>query len=88
VQRDILTDVLKDCNDNNIYGEKAPEGIIYRYIDQISDAVLFPDIDSSVIVIVEEELPAYFEGHKSMDDVIAIIENRLNLMLNERKIPV
>ena len=88
VQRDILTDVLKDCNDNNIYGEKAPEGIIDRYIDQISDAVLFPDIDSSVIVIVEEELPAYFEGHKSMDDVIAIIENRLNLMLNERKIPV
>ena len=54
------------------------------YVDQISDAVIVPDTDSAVIVIMNEEMPAYFEGQKSLDDVIAIIENRVNLMLNER----
>ena len=87
VQKDILTEVLARENQFNFYGEKTPEGIIDRYIDQISDAVLFPDIDSSVIVIVNEEIPAFFEGQKSMDDVITVIENRLNLMLKERKAP-
>lgn len=54
------------------------------YVDQISDAVIVPDTDSAVIVIMNEEMPAYFEGQKSLDDVIGIIENRVNLMLNER----
>ena len=36
-------------------------------------------------VIMNEEMPAYFEGQKSLDDVIGIIENRVNLMLKERE---
>ena len=54
------------------------------YIEQISDAVIVPDIDSEVMVIMNEEMPAYFEGQKSLDEVRAIIENRVNLMLAER----
>ena len=36
-----------------------------------------------IIVIMNEEMPAYYSGQKSLDDVIAIIENRVNLMLSE-----
>jgi len=59
--------------------------IVDRYIDQISDAVLVPDLDSSILVIVNEEMPAYFQGDKSLDEVISILENRINLMLAERE---
>ena len=61
-----------------------PDGVVDYYIEQISDAVVVPDIDSEVLVIMNEEMPAYFEGQKSMDEVCAIIENRVNLMLAER----
>ena len=61
-----------------------PDGVVDYYIEQISDAVVVPDIDSEVLVIMNEEMPAYFEGQKSLDEVCAIIENRVNLMLSER----
>lgn len=61
-----------------------PDGVVDYYIEQISDAVVVPDIDSEVLVIMNEEMPAYFEGQKSFDEVRAIIENRVNLMLAER----
>ena len=61
-----------------------PDGVVDYYIEQISDAVVVPDIDSEVLVIMNEEMPAYFEGQKSLDEVCAIIENRVNLMLAER----
>ena len=61
-----------------------PDGVVDYYIEQISDAVVVPDIDSEVLVIMNEEMPAYVEGQKSLDEVCAIIENRVNLMLSER----
>ena len=61
-----------------------PGYLLDRYMDQISDAVRIPDVDSSVLVIFYEEMPAYFEGQKSYEDVASIIENRVNLMLSER----
>ncbi|MBR2549247.1 MAG: extracellular solute-binding protein [Clostridiales bacterium] len=58
--------------------------IVDYYIDQISDAVTVPDMDSGILVIMNEEMPAYYSGQKSLDDVIEIIENRVNLMLSEQ----
>ena len=37
-----------------------------------------------IIVIMNEEMPAYYEGQKSFDEVCFIIGNRVNLMLSER----
>ncbi len=62
----------------------VPGYLLDRYMDQISDAVRVPDVDSSVLVIFYEEMPAYFEGQKSYEDVTSIIGNRVNLMLSER----
>ena len=41
-------------------------------------------MDSGIIVIMNEEMPAYYSGQKSLDEVIKVIENRVNLMLSEQ----
>ena len=77
-------------NNKRMSGRNDPTGFVMSkdmvgwYMDQVSDAITVPDTDSAVIVIMNEEMPAYFEGQKSLDDVIGIIENRVNLMLKER----
>ena len=60
------------------------KGIVDYYIAQTSDAVTVPDMDSGIIVIMNEEMPAYYNGQKSLDEVIKVIENRVNLMLSEQ----
>ena len=40
--------------------------------------------DYTVINIINEEIPAYFYGQKSLDDVIAIINNRVKVLQDER----
>ena len=45
---------------------------------------LSKDIDPAIIVIVNEEMPAYFTGQKSFDDVVNLINNRVTTVLNEQ----
>ncbi|MCQ2527707.1 MAG: ABC transporter substrate-binding protein [Saccharofermentans sp.] len=40
--------------------------------------------DAGILLIVDEELTAYFEGQKSLDEVIPIINNRVSTLINER----
>ena len=40
--------------------------------------------DGAVNSIIREELPAYFEGQKTLDQVIPILEARVQTLLNER----
>ena len=40
--------------------------------------------DSALDMIVKEEIPAYFAGQKSLDEVIKIINDRAKTYLNER----
>ena len=54
------------------------------YIGQLSDAVIVPDINPTVLMIMCEEMPAYFAGDKTLDEVISTIENRVNLLLREQ----
>ena len=60
------------------------KGIVDHYIKQTSDAVTVSDTDSGLIVIMNEEMPAYYSGQKSLEEVIKVIENRVNLMLSEQ----
>ena len=77
---------LKNSRRNPYDASDIPlsKDIVDYYINQISDAVTVPDMDSGIIVIMNEEMPAYYSGQKSLDDVIEIIENRVNLMLSEQ----
>ena len=41
--------------------------------------------DSQIIDIVNEEIEPYFEGNKSLDDCIQVINSRVQIVLDERK---
>lgn len=41
-------------------------------------------VDAPVNAIIREEIPAYFEGQKTLDEVIVILNDRVQTVLNER----
>ncbi|MBR5975770.1 MAG: hypothetical protein IK020_11380 [Clostridiales bacterium] len=55
------------------------------YIDCVSSISYIASYDPSIVVILNEEMPAYFNGDKSLENVCAVIESRVNNMLEERK---
>ena len=58
--------------------------VIQNYKDMISSCAVYQDIDPAIIIIVNEEMPAYFTGQKSFDDVVNLINNRVTTVLNEQ----
>ncbi len=54
-------------------------------IEIIEEAVYLPRLDDFVYDIVKEESAFYFAGEKSLDEVIKIIQKRVNLYLEEKK---
>ena len=61
--------------------DKSIEESYIRAIDSCSRYFIN---DYTAINIINEEIQAYFYGQKSLDDVIAIINNRVSLLQNER----
>ncbi|MBR5357795.1 MAG: extracellular solute-binding protein [Clostridiales bacterium] len=59
------------------------EDIAY-YGSLIASGDHLPYSDSSVMLIVREEIQPYLAGQKSIDEVIGIIENRVATVMNER----
>ena len=47
------------------------------------DYVNYSDIE--IVNVVMEETAPYFAGQKSLDEVVAIIDNRVQTILNERQ---
>lgn len=41
-------------------------------------------MDTSIAPILEEELPSYFAGQKSIDDIISVVNNRSQTVIDER----
>ena len=42
-------------------------------------------VDTEIIAIINEEIQPYYHGDKSIDDVIAVIEKRCKILLDERE---
>ena len=61
--------------------DKSIEESYIRAIDSCSRYFIN---DYTAINIINEEIQAYFYGQKSLDDVIAIINNRVSLLQDER----
>ena len=40
--------------------------------------------DENINMIINEEMPGFFDGQKSLDEVIDIISNRVNLLMEEK----
>ena len=70
-----------------LYGSHTTE-LDYSAIDDykamIASCSTISTTDTAISVIIKEEMPAYFSGQKTIDEVIDIIENRVQLFLNER----
>ena len=41
--------------------------------------------DTDITIILKEEMPAYFTGQKELNDVVTIIQDRVQKVLDERK---
>ena len=42
-------------------------------------------VDAAINMILIEEMPAYFAGQKKLDQVIPVLQNRIQKVLDERK---
>ena len=60
------------------------EDLISYYEDCLKSAQVGAISDPITINIIFEEIDAYFQGQKTLDDVIPIIEDRVNNMIAER----
>ena len=51
----------------------------------IKNAVFYNDLERDCIAIVCEEAGQFMENTKTIDETIEVIQNRVQLMLDERK---
>lgn len=64
--------------------EVDPELLRDQIDGYIENAAGIRMTDAAVEIIVREEIQAYFAGQKSIDDVMRIIQNRVDTFVNER----
>ena len=41
--------------------------------------------DGSINAIIREEMPAYFEGQKTLEQIIPVLEDRVQTVINARR---
>ena len=66
-------------------GKRLDDALADRYIEQLSAATTSSFVYHSISLIIYEEIPAYFEGQKSFEEVTKTINDRAQTVLNERK---
>lgn len=55
----------------------------YEFIYLVKNMKTAVYCDPMIMLIISEELPAYFEGQKSLEEVAKVIENRVNNYMSE-----
>lgn len=66
------------------YYELSPEQA-ERIRELISTTTKFASQDSSIYDIVAEQAEAFFQGQKTVDDVVKLIQSKANIYINEQK---
>ena len=70
-----------------MYGIDTTEidySVIDNYESMIDSCSAVSTTDAAITAIVREEMPAYFSGQKTLDDVISVMEDRVQTFLDER----
>lgn len=67
----------------DLYPAKEEEIIAIRGLIESIDRM--ERFDETVLSIISEEAGAYFNGQKSVDEVVAIIQSRANIYMNENR---
>ena len=62
-----------------------PEDTVDKYIDILSSSYGGANVGSAVEEILREESSAYFSGGRALDDVIPVMEKRIQTVLDENK---
>ena len=65
-------------------GKPIDQAVIDNYVSIISNGTFYYSTDYSIRIIIDEEMPSYFEGQKTLNDVIVVINSRVNYMFSER----
>lgn len=58
--------------------------IIDTFQEFVTSATTISSMDAAVQAILREEIPAYFSGQKTIDEVINIIQDKVQTYINER----
>lgn len=58
--------------------------LIDNYIEILKSADCSTSADMNILVILDEEIQAYFAGQKSIDDIISIVQKRAQTVVDER----
>ena len=58
--------------------------VIDNYETMIDSCSAVSTTDAAITAIIREEMPAYFSGQKTLDDVISVMEDRVQTFLDER----
>ena len=66
-------------------GKKLDASMADSYIEQLSSAKTSSFVYHNISLIIYEEIPAYFEGQKSFEEVAVTINDRAQKVLDERK---
>jgi hypothetical protein len=66
-------------------GKALDTSLADKYVEQLSTATTSAFVYHSISLIIYEEIPAYFEGQKSFEDVAKVINDRAQKVLDERK---
>lgn len=69
----------------NIDTTRVDPDVIDSYKTMIGSIRGVESTDFSVDLIIREEMPAYFFGQKTLDEVIPVLENRVQTFLDERE---
>ena len=65
--------------------EPMSEASAQTYRDLINSLDTLMDSDQEILSIIMEEVPAYFNGQKTDKAVSALIQNRVQTLVNERQ---
>ncbi len=69
----------------NSWGEfKYDESVIDEYISILKNADNVSEMDMNIALIIYEEIPAYFAGQKSIEEVADSIQKRAQTVIDER----
>ena len=60
-----------------------PEGSVDKYIDILSSSYCGMNVGSAIEDILREEASSYFSGGRSLDDVIPVMQKRIQTVLDE-----
>ena len=91
--RSIAEEQLKSFNDEidlekkyGIYNARnVPQESVDRYIDILSSSYAGMNAGGAIEDILREESSSYFAGEKSLDDVINVMQKRIQTVLDETK---